>query len=253
MKNRYFFEIAFNGSNYHGWQKQPNQITVQEVCNEKISVMLGEDINCHGCGRTDAGVHATKFLFHFDTPQLLDYNFAYKLNSFFPQDIKMLKMYGLKKRIHARYDALSRTYEYLISHGKSPFLPDMTASFHENFDMGLMNEACSILLKYNDFETFSKSNNSHSHYLCDLYEASWREEKELLIFRISANRFVRSMVRLIVGTLLEIGKQKISIEEFKVIIESKDRTKAGKSVPAYGLYLVDVAYPEGVFKEFLPV
>lgn len=249
MKNRYFIEIAFNGTSYHGWQKQPNHITVQQVCNEKISTMLGEVINCHGCGRTDSGVHAARFFFHFDSRQELDKNFAFKLDAFLPADIKVVKMYILTKRIHARWDALSRTYEYIISHGKNPFRIELVTNTFETFDVGLMNEASNILLGYHDFETFSKTHNSHNHYLCDLTEACWRNENNLLIFRITANRFVRSMVRLIVGTMLDVGRKRLSLEEFRNIIEAKDRAKAGKAVPACGLYLVDVVYPEGILVE----
>lgn len=249
MKNRYFIEIAYNGTNYHGWQKQPGQLAVQEVCNDRISVMLGESINCNGCGRTDAGVHASSYFFHFDTPQTLDANFAYKLDSFLPKDIRVKKMYSLSKRIHARYDALKRTYEYYLCHGKDPFRIGLVANIHENFDLDLMNEACSILMEYNDFETFSKTHNSHNHYLCDLFEANWREEKDLLIFRISANRFVRSMVRLIVGTMLDVGRGKITPDEFRKIIESHNRKLAGMAVQAGGLYLVDVEYAQGILVE----
>jgi len=249
MKNRYFLEIAFNGSNYHGWQRQPGQVTIQSVMAEHISTLLREELKVHGCGRTDAGVHARKFYLHFDTNQELNLDFRYKLDSFLPKDITAKKLYTLSKRIHARYDAIKRSYEYIISCGKDPFHVGMAVTYFEKFDIDLMNEACKVLLKYNDFESFSKTNNSHNHYLCNLFEAHWKNQENLLIFSITANRFLRSMVRLIVGTMLDVSRKKINIEKFRKIIEDKDRTKAGKAVYANGLYLVDVQYPERVLVE----
>lgn len=249
MKNRYFIEIAFNGTKYHGWQKQPGHISVQQVFNERISLMLGENINCNGCGRTDSGVHAAKFFFHFDTTHELNSDFAFKLNSFLPRDICVKKMFGMKKKIHARWDAIRRTYEYYLYRGKDPFRIDLVTNTWEKYNLQLMNEACRILMEYNDFECFSKSKNGQNHYLCDIFEANWREGNRLLVFRITANRFVRSMVRLVVGTMLDVGRERTSLDEFRRIIESRDRTKSGMAVPACGLYLVDVIYPEGVFIE----
>lgn len=249
MKNRYFLEIAFNGSNYHGWQIQNAQITVQQVLTECINTLLREELNVHGCGRTDTGVHAKKFFLHFDTPQELNIEFLRHLDSFLPNDITAKKIYTLSKKIHARYDAEKRSYEYVISQGKNPFMIEMSNKTFEKFDVKLMNEACDILLKYNDFESFSKTNNSHNHYICTLFKADWLGKDNLLIFRITSNRFVRSMVRLIVGTMLDVGRKKIGLDEFRKIIENKDRTKAGKAVLASGLYLVDVQYPKGVLVE----
>jgi tRNA pseudouridine38-40 synthase len=249
MKHRYFLEIAYNGSNYHGWQKQPGAISVQEVVNECISTLLGEQVSCIGCGRTDAGVHARKFILQFDTTKELNFDFAYKLNSFVPKDITVKKIYSLSRKIHARWDAIKRSYQYLITIGKDPFMKDLATISFEDPNIEIMNKACNILLEYNDFETFSKTHNSHNHYLCDLYEARWEKKDNLLIFTISANRFVRSMVRLIVGTMLMAGNEKISLDEFRSIIESKNRQKAGKAFPACGLYLTDVQYPEGILVE----
>ena len=246
MKPRYFVKIAYNGSNYHGWQIQNGQITVQQIINEHLSILLGEKISCLGCGRTDAGVHARKYFFHFDTDIPLNSQFFYKLNIFLPKDLRIFAAYTPDPRIHARWDAIKRSYEYLISYGKDPFLHGLAYQTNDKFDVELMNKACSILLEYNDFESFSKSNNNLNHYLCELFEVKWEFRDELLIFRISANRFVRGMVRLIVGTMLDVGRQKITLDEFRQIIESKDRTRAGVSVPACGLYLTDVVYPEGV-------
>ena len=249
MKHRYFLNIAFRGSQYHGWQKQMHAISVQEVMATHISTILREELNVHGCGRTDAGVHARKFMLHFDSTQKLNAEFARNLNSFLPKDIAVRAMYKNTEKIHARYDALNRTYEYLITNKKHPFMIDQVATYYGEYDIDFLNKACEILLKYEDFESFSKTNNNHKHYLCSLEEAFWQKEEDILRFRITANRFVRSMVRLIVGTLLMVGEKKIDTEDFRKIIESKDRTKAGKSAPACGLYLVDVQYPEGRLKQ----
>jgi tRNA pseudouridine38-40 synthase len=249
MKPRYFVHIAYNGNNYHGWQIQNGQISVQQTINEHLGIMLGEKVSCHGCGRTDAGVHARKYFFHFDTSAQLDAQFFYKLNAFLPKDIRVFKAYTPEPRIHARWDAMKRSYEYMVCLAKDPFMDGFAFQTHDSFDVDLMNMACTVLMEYNDFESFSKSNNNHNHYLCELFEAGWIQKDELLVFNISANRFVRSMVRLIVGTLLEVGRGKISIEEFREIIESKDRKKSKASVPACGLYLTDVVYPDGVLKE----
>jgi tRNA pseudouridine38-40 synthase len=248
MKPRYFVKIAYNGNNYHGWQVQNGQISVQQTINEHLSILLGEKISCMGCGRTDAGVHARKYYFHFDTDTALNAQFFYKLNAFLPKDIRIFAAYHPEPRIHARWDAIKRSYEYLISPKKDPFMDGLANLTNDKFDLDLMNQACSVLLEYNDFETFSKSNNNLKHYLCDLSEAKWEQKEELLSFKISSNRFVRGMVRLIVGTMLDVGRFKINLDEFRQIIESKDRKNSGTSVPACGLYLTEVEYPEGVLK-----
>lgn len=244
-KHRYFLEIAYNGSAFHGWQIQPNSLSVQQVMNECISTMLSHSVNCMGCGRTDAGVHARCFFLHFDTEKELDADFSFRLNAFLPKEIKILHFYKNPEKIHARWDAISRSYEYLVAKGKNPFLSGLAATIYEILDIAKMNEACKTLSKYNDFKTFSKGHNQHEHYLCDLLEAYWSETEELYIFRITANRFVRSMVRMITGTMVEIGKGKISLDEFRSIIESKDRSRSGMAMPACGLYLTQVVYPQG--------
>ncbi len=250
MKNRYFLEIAFNGTRFHGWQIQKNQISVQGEITRHISILLNEKVTCHGCGRTDAGVHAKKYMMHFDSTAKLNGSFGRKLNSFLPNDISIKKMYANdKRRIHARFDALSRSYEYVLSKGKNPFLQDMATLVFEKYDINLMNEACNILMEYKDFEAFSKGHNSHNHYLCDLHEANWEENDETIIFKIKSNRFVRSMIRMLTGTMIQVGRNQISLEQFRKIIESKDRTKSGKAMAAHGLYFMDVEYPEGVFVE----
>jgi tRNA pseudouridine38-40 synthase len=246
MKPRYFVHIAYNGNKYHGWQIQKSHVSVQQTLNEHISTMLGEKILCHGCGRTDAGVHARKYYFHFDTSSNLNNQFFYKLNAFLPKDIRIIQAFIPTPRIHARWDALKRSYEYLVCTVKDPFMDGFAFLTNDTFDIELMNNACQVLMEYNDFESFSKSNNGLKHYLCDIFDAGWVERDDLLIFRISANRFVRSMVRMIVGTMLDVGRKKITLQEFRAVIESKDRNNAGAVVPACGLYFTDVVYPEGV-------
>ncbi|NLJ07707.1 MAG: tRNA pseudouridine(38-40) synthase TruA [Sphingobacteriales bacterium] len=249
MKNRYFLEIAYLGSHFHGWQIQPGSISVQQVMNEHISLMLGEKINCMGCGRTDAGVHARKFFLHFDTSHSLTSDFRHKLNSFLPLDILVRKMYACPQKIHARWDALSRTYEYLICKGKNPFYIDLALFSYEKFDTDLMNKASAMILKNEDFTTFSKAHGSQKNQLCRVTEAYWTETDEFYIFRITANRFVRSMVRLLAGTLLDVGRQKITPSEFEERMLACDRSKAGKSLPACGLYLINIEYPENFLIE----
>jgi tRNA pseudouridine38-40 synthase len=246
MKNRYFLEITFNGFNYHGWQVQENIVTVQGTINEHISIMLGEKVNCVGCGRTDAGVHATKYITHFDTNETLDFKFARKLNSFLPRDIAVLNFYDLKRRIHARFDALNRSYKYILSKGKNPFMLEQCTPTYEKYDISLMNQAAEIVKETPDFETFSKGHNAHNHYLCDILEARWEEREDQYIFYIKANRFVRSMIRMMVGTMIQVGRQKMTLEKLKEILEAKDRTLSGKAIAPSGLYFTGVEYPEGV-------
>jgi len=245
MSNRYFLDIAFNGSNYHGWQIQPESVTVQEVLNKHISIILGERICCIGCGRTDSGVHALKYFAHFDTIKILDDSFRKKLDRFLPLDIKVKNIYLNTDKIHARFDALERSYKYILSKGKTPFSIHQKTITYSHYDVSLINEACQLIIGSNDFETFSKGNNNHNHYICHVTKALWTETEDEYIFEITANRFVRSMIRMLTGTLIDVGRNKISIEEFRKIFESKDRTRAGKSVSPEGLYFTDVVYPEG--------
>lgn len=245
MKNRYFLEIAFNGSNYHGWQVQPETLTVQGQMNKHISVLLGEKITCQGCGRTDAGVHANKYLLHFNTTQELNDTFRRKLDRFLPLDISVKKIYLNQDKIHARWDALEREYVYLLSKGKNPFMLNTATLSFNPYDIKLMNEACQIVKEHQDFEAFCKANNNHNHYLCDIYEAHWEETDTLYKFTIRANRFLRSMIRLMVGSMIQVGRRKITLDEFRQILELKDRTKAGKAMPPQGLYFNDVTFPEG--------
>lgn len=240
---RYFIELSYHGKNYHGWQIQPDAISVQQKVNTALSIMLQKEINVVGAGRTDTGVHASQMFAHFDLEKQVVDNAVFKLNSILPKDIVVYQVFLVEDEKHARFDALSRSYEYKISLGRNPFLVDFSWQIHtQRFDIDAMNEAAKLLLEYKDFESFSKVKTDVYTFICDITEAVWTQKENELIFHISANRFLRNMVRAIVGTLLEVGSGKISIEDFRQIIESKNRSKAGLSVPAKGLFLTAIKY-----------
>jgi len=243
---RYFIHFSYFGKNYHGWQKQPNAISVQEKLTERLSLLLKSEIELVAAGRTDTGVHAKEMYAHFDYSRHIAKDFSViikKLNSFLPIDIAVFGLYQVADDAHARFDATERTYQYYIHLKKDVFNNDFSWYFHQNLDVIQMNRACQILLKHIDFQCFSKSNTDVLTYNCNLYEAFWKEEEKKIVFTITADRFLRNMVRAIVGTLIEIGTYKISIEQLEEIIRSKDRRKAGFSVPAHGLYLSKIKYP----------
>ena len=240
---RYFIEISYQGKKYHGWQSQPDANSIQEEINKAISVVLQEEIVVLGAGRTDTGVHAEQMFAHFDTTQNLDINYVFKFNSILPEDIVIYTLEKVKDDKHARFDALSRSYQYKIWLGRNPFLLDSTWQIHyQKLDVKAMNEAAMILLEYENFQAFSKVKTEVKTFNCDVTEAKWIQNGNELIFHISANRFLRNMVRAIVGTLVDVGKHKISKEDFRNIIVSRDRSKAGLSVPAKGLYLTEITY-----------
>jgi tRNA pseudouridine38-40 synthase len=241
---RYFIHLAYNGTPYHGWQIQPNATSVQETLNKAFSVLLQSEINLMGAGRTDTGVHAKEMYAHFDFEASIDIpNLVHKLNSFLPKDIVIYNIISIHDDAHTRFDATKRTYEYHIHQFKNPFLDELSWYFHQDLEVELMNEAAKLLFNYTDFECFSKVNTDVNTFECTIFEAHWkRGENDQLVFTISANRFLRNMVRSIVGTLINIGLQKITIEDFAQIIESKSRDKAGFSVPAHGLYLTQITY-----------
>lgn len=240
---RYFIHLSYNGKNYCGWQRQPHSLSVQEELEKAMSLLLREPIALVGAGRTDTGVHARNYFAHFDYPPPLPHNLVNKLNSFLPKEIAIKDIFSVSDSAHARFDATSRTYQYFISLEKNPFLYEQSYYLFQSLDISLMNEACKILFEFNDFQCFSKSNTDVKTYICELKEAHWREEEGLLIFRITADRFLRNMVRAIVGTMIEVGNKKISLTEFRSIIESKNRSKAGFSVPGNALFLEEITYP----------
>jgi|TARA_B110000305_G_scaffold242074_1_gene319593 tRNA pseudouridine38-40 synthase len=245
---RYFLELSYKGTNYHGWQYQPNAISVQEKMNDGLSKLLKEEINIMGAGRTDAGVHASQMFAHFDISVAFDENvILFKLNSYLPSDIVVHRIFKVADKAHTRFDAISRSYEYRIFLGRNPFLLDTTWQFYiRTLNVEKMNEAASELLNYQNFKSFSRSKTAVNTYNCVISEAQWVFDDTILIFKISADRFLRNMVRAIVGTLVNVGLGKTSLQEFKEIIEGRDRTKAGASVPAKALFLTQVKYPESV-------
>lgn len=246
---RYFLELSYFGKNYHGWQLQPKAITVQEVLENAISILLGEKTGITGAGRTDVGVHAKQMFAHFDSATILNTaDFKHKLNAFLPKDIAIHHIREVHNDAHARFDATARTYEYWMNKVKSPFLTDYSYYFYRDLDMEKMNEASKIVMEYTDFECFSKKNTDVKTYLCNIVSAGWKRHNEILIFTITADRFLRNMVRAIVGTLLDVGILKTSVNDLRKIIEHKKREYAGASVPAHGLYLTKIAYLSKIFK-----
>ncbi|WP_422105630.1 tRNA pseudouridine(38-40) synthase TruA [Winogradskyella sp.] len=244
---RYFLELSYNGKAYHGWQNQPNAISVQEVLEKALSTILKYQIAIVGAGRTDTGVHASKMFAHFDFEnELSSKDLVYKLNSFLPKDIAIHSIYGVNSEAHARFDAISRTYHYKISTSKNVFDYDFAYQIQLPLDVKAMNEACEILFKYKDFQCFSKSNTDVKTYYCDIKEAFWTKNADALVFTITANRFLRNMVRAIVGTMVNIGLGKLKPKDLHEIIASKDRSRAGFSAPAHGLYLVEIIYPDHI-------
>ena len=245
---RYFIEIAYNGKNYFGWQRQPEQISVQQVLEETLSTMLRKEIKIIGAGRTDTGVHAKQLFAHFDFDSIENKDeFFFRINSFLPKDISIKNIFEVKDDAHARFDAVEREYEYIISFEKDPFSEEFAYQINHKPNVELMNEAAKMLLAHKNFQCFSRSKTDVKTYNCTIVKAFWEAKNNTLIFTIAADRFLRNMVRAIVGTLLEVGFGKVSLEKFQKILESKSREEAGASAPAHGLYLTKVAYPKETF------
>ncbi len=242
--NRYFIKLAYNGSGFHGWQIQNNAHSVQAEISKKLSLLLKEDLNIVGCGRTDAGVHASEFFAHFEIERELEKlkDLVYKLNSFLDEGIVVYDIYKVDNELHSRFSAKKRTYKYYISTVKDPFRSHLSYYFNVALDVEEMKKATVFLFDYHDFTSFSKLHTQTATNICEIMEANWEFEDNMLVFTISADRFLRNMVRAIVGTLVEIGRGKLKAEDIKTIIESKDRSKAGYSVPAQGLFLSGVEY-----------
>ncbi len=242
---RYFIELSYNGASFHGWQIQPNAVSVQETVEKALSVLLRESVTIMGAGRTDTGVHAKYIAAHFDTDIDFDsINLVYKLNSFLPETIAIKNIFKVKPEAHARFDAISRAYEYRIVTQKNPFETHSAYYIKGKLDIDTMNIAAKQLLKYTNFKCFSKSKTDVKTYNCELFYAYWEQQEEVLVFKISANRFLRNMVRAIVGTLVEVGQGKLKLADIDRILASENRGEAGYSVPAKGLYLTEVTYPK---------
>lgn len=250
---RYFIHLSYNGTNFCGWQIQPNEPSVQETIEKALFYILKEKINITGCGRTDTGVHALSYYAHFDFKEMTSEELeklTYRLNAFFSYDIRIISIKKVKDDAHARFDAISRTYKYYIATQKQPFNNDFTYYLPRPLNIEKMNKACEKLLTYTDFTSFSKLHTQVNNNNCTINFASWEKEGDLLVFTINANRFLRNMVRSIVGTMIEVGLEKINVEEFCKIIEEKDRASAGVSVAAKALFLFDVVYEKGIFLDF---
>lgn len=241
---RFFIQLSYNGTNYHGWQIQPNATSVQETLTKALNVVLNEkNIVIMGAGRTDTGVHASKMFAHFDYEKEIDSKtVVHKLNSYLPKDIAVSEIINVDENAHARFDAKQRTYEYKINLTKNVFLDELSWYYNKELDVEAMNDAASLLMEFIDFQCFSKVHTDVNTFNCAITQAFWKKENDQLIFTISADRFLRNMVRSIVGTLVNVGLGKISKADFQKIIESKDRKKAGFSVPACGLYLTEIKY-----------
>ena len=240
-------ELEFFGKAYHGWQRQPNALSVQEVVEESLSTLLQQKIEIIGAGRTDAGVHAKQLFAHFDAEALAEKDFIFRMNSILPGDISINDLVRVTPEAHARFDAVSRSYEYHIVTKKDVFAIDSAYYIQKKLNLEKMRAAAKILLEFTNFKCFSRSRTDVFTYNCNITNARWEQKEEKLIFHITADRFLRNMVRAIVGTLVQIGLEKIEVEEMHNIIRSEDRRKAGASVPAQGLYLTRIIYPNSIF------
>jgi len=247
---RYFLQLSYKGTAYHGWQIQPNATTVQQLINERLGRLLKSDVMLAGCGRTDTGVHARDFYAHFDYPEAWSQEelakLAWKLDRFLPQDIAIQRIFPVRDDAHARFSAVSRKYRYIISTHKDPFMDHYAWHFSVPLDLAAMNDAAAVLMEYHDFACFSKVDNDSLTSDCTLMEAYWEKHSQQLEFNIKANRFLRNMVRAIVGTLINIGRGRYDVSRLREIIESGDRCQAGESAPAHGLYLMEVEYPDSI-------
>ncbi|MFN6944253.1 MAG: tRNA pseudouridine(38-40) synthase TruA [Cytophagaceae bacterium] len=243
---RYFLEIAYKGTNYAGWQIQKNAFTVQQELNEALQMVFRNPIKTIGSGRTDTGVHAPQQFVHLDLEVELTQKHIHSLNCILSDQVAVRSFIRVKDEAHARFDALSRAYEYKISTIKDPFNKDLTWFFDKSLDVHKMNEACAILQKHKDFQAFSKVHTDVNNYLCDIFNAEWFASSQLLVFKIEANRFLRGMVRAIGGTMLEVGLHRLSLEEFEKVILIRDRAKAGNALPPQGLHLMKISYPDDI-------
>ncbi|HMR45791.1 MAG TPA: tRNA pseudouridine(38-40) synthase TruA [Bacteroidia bacterium] len=245
---RYFLELFFKGTHYSGWQIQKNAVAVQQKINEALGMLINgsamKPIETTGCGRTDTGVHAIQFFAHFDALIIEDHkNFLYQLNGILPNDITILNLHVVDNDCHARYDAVSRTYQYYIHTYKNGFLEEFSGCYYRKFDVSLMQKAADILLKHDDFNSFCKARAQSKTSLCKVTHAKWSENYGGLMFEITADRFLRGMVRALIGTMTDVGIGKINLNDFENIIAARNRRKAGHAAPACGLYLTKIVYP----------
>lgn len=247
---RYFIQLSFKGTRYHGWQIQPGSVSVQEVLENALSTILREKTSVTGAGRTDTGVHASFYVLHFDTRSEVSDSrkLVYRLNSFLPSDIAIQDMWKVTGDAHARFSAISRTYKYFITLEKDPFVAETAYYLRVKPDVSKMNEAAKILMEYTDFTSFSRLHTDVKTNLCKIFLAEWVLQNNQLVFTVTADRFLRNMVRAIVGTLLDVGKGKVSTGDFRTVIEARNRGAAGASAPAHGLFLTHVEYPRELMR-----
>lgn len=247
---RYFLDISYLGTAYHGWQIQKNAHSVQAEINQALTTLLRTETDCVGSGRTDTGVHARQQIAHFDTAKKIrTEDFAFRLNKLLPKDISINAIQPVIPEAHARFDAESRSYEYRIHAKKDPFSLSMSYFFNKELDLHGIREGISLLRRATNFQAFSKVHTDVNHFDCDIYDMSWKETNEGHVFFVRANRFLRGMVRALVGTLLEMGQNRLSVQGLQQILESRNRSTAGRSVPASGLYLTEVKYPDTIYLE----
>lgn len=244
---RFFVEISYDGTDYHGWQSQKNAISLQEVITDKLSTLLNTHTEIMGSGRTDAGVHARKQVFHFDCIELDTENLKYRLNSFLPKDIAVNAIKRVKEDAHARFDATLRGYKYIISTIKDPFMSEYAWKMSEELNLNEMQKASDLLIGHQDFESFSRVKTDVNHFNCNIKSADWSTKGHFIEFNITADRFLRGMVRTIVGTIVNVGLGKWDADHIKKVISARDRATAGSAAPAKGLYLTLVNYPENIF------
>jgi len=244
---RYFIELSYDGTPFVGWQRQPAGDSVQSCLEDALSILFRKPLSIVGAGRTDAGVHAVQLFAHVDIDDHIDKDLTFRLNKLLPKEIAVRNIIPVTQDAHARFDAVSRSYRYNLTTQKNPFLQKRSYHFAKPLDVELMNQAAKILIDHKDFKCFSKSKTDVKTYICDIQHAHWQQDGSELGFFIQANRFLRNMVRAIVGTLIAVGLRKISISDFEAILASRDRSQAGYSVPAHGLYLEKVSYPKHIF------
>lgn len=246
---RYFIEFEYNGARYHGWQYQPNALSVQEEMEKALAVLLRQPTPLTAAGRTDTGVHAKQMFAHFDTEAAIDPNtVALKLNGLLPQDIAIHRILPVTPDAHARFSATSRTYEYYLCSRKNAFTDKQVTRTHFKLDYEKMNQAAQLLLGRKDFASFCKAHTDVKTTICDVKQAYWRQlDEHTWVFTIRADRFLRNMVRATVGTLIEVGRGLMQPEDIPNVLAEKHRCAAGQSMPADGLYLVEIRYPESIF------
>lgn len=250
--NRYFLRLSFNGETFHGWQCQQNGNSIQGTVREALNVILRTPVEIIGAGRTDAGVHAQEFFAHFDSQK--EYSSIERktlvnhLNGYLPDSISIKEILPVKEDAHARFSARFRTYQYSITRKKDPFRKDFFWFYPGKLNVELMNNGAAVLKETHDFASFAKLPQETKTTICHIEYINWEDRDDLLVFTITADRFLRNMVRAIVGTLIDLGRGKITLEDLEIIIGSKDRREAGFSVPAHGLSLISIVYPEAIFK-----